>query len=145
MKTIAQKIKEQRNELGITQSALAQAVGISTRSVFGYEAGQKTPRPGTVIKLAKVLGVSAKYLTDDNLDEPADETKEKYVNEAAVKYGEQGARDLQALLNDNIALFAGGELSQSEKDTFFEAVMRAYITCKDESKARFTRNSNNDQ
>lgn len=143
MKKISQKIKELRNEKGYTQNSLAQEVGVSARSIFGYEAGEKVPRPGTVVKLAKALGVSVKYLNDDNLNDPADEDKEKYVNEAASRYGEQGARDIQALLNDNIALFAGGEISQSEKDTFFEAVMRAYIKCKDESMARFTRQSTN--
>lgn len=143
MKKISQKIKELRNEKGYTQNSLAKEVGVSARSIFGYEAGEKVPRPGTVVKLAKALGVSAKYLNDDNLNDPADEDKEKYVNEAASRYGEQGARDIQALLNDNIALFAGGEISQSEKDTFFEAVMRAYIKCKDESMARFTRQSTN--
>jgi transcriptional regulator with XRE-family HTH domain len=143
MKKISQKIKELRNENGYTQNSLAQEVGVSARSIFGYEAGEKVPRPGTVVKLAKALGVSTKYLNDDNLNDPADEDKEKYVNEAASRYGEQGARDIQALLNDNIALFAGGEISQSEKDTFFEAVMRAYIKCKDESMARFTRQSTN--
>ena len=42
-------------------------------------------------------------------------------------------------MEENAALFAGGELSQSEKDAFFEAVMRAYITCKEEAKQKFGR------
>ena len=37
------------------------------------------------------------------------------------------------------ALFAGGELPQEAKDAFFEAVMKAYITCKEESKKTFGR------
>lgn len=42
---------------------------------------------------------------------------------------------------DNAALFAGGELSQDQKDAFFQAVMTAYVTCKEEAKAKFGRKS----
>lgn len=137
MKTISQKIRELRNEQGLTQGKLAEMVGITSRSIFGYEAGEKIPRPGTVVKLAKALGVTAAYLNNDEMEMPEDEVKASYISEAGRRYGEQGAIDLQALLNDNVALFAGGEISQSEKDTFFEAVMRAYIKCKDDSKQGF--------
>lgn len=41
------------------------------------------------------------------------------------------------LLRKNTALFAGGDLSQEEKDAFFEAVMRAYVACKDEARRKF--------
>ena len=138
MKTIASKIKEKRTELGFSQNALAALTGVSGRSIFAYEAGQKTPRPSTIVKLSAALGVPAKYLMDDSLERPEDAEKEKYVSEARSRIGEQGAVDIQALLEDNIALFAGGEISQTEKDTFFEAVMRAYINCKDKSKNGFT-------
>ena len=52
-------------------------------------------------------------------------------------YGVAGARDVDALLRDNAALFAGGELSQEEKDAFFQAVMTAYVTCKEEASKKF--------
>lgn len=145
MKTMSQKIRERRNELGLTQAELGQAIGVSGRSIFGYESGQKNPRPSTLLRLAQVLGVSPKYLKDDTIETTENSNKEKYIAQAGRLYGEQGERDLRALLEDNIALFAGGELSQSEKDTFFEAVMRAYITCKDEAKSRFARKSSEDK
>lgn len=44
---------------------------------------------------------------------------------------------MDELLRDNTAIFAGGELSQEQKDAFFEAVMKAYITCKDEAKKKY--------
>ena len=37
----------------------------------------------------------------------------------------------------NAALFAGGELSQEQKDAFFEAIMASYLTCKEEAKKKF--------
>lgn len=61
------------------------------------------------------------------------------MEEARQLYGAAGARDVEALLNENAALFAGGELSQEEKDAFFEAVMRAYFASKDEARKKFGR------
>ena len=54
----------------------------------------------------------------------ADIEKDGYLEEARERYGSSGARDVDQLLRDNAALFAGGELSQEQKDQFFEAVMR---------------------
>ena len=126
MQNFSKKLRERRYELGLSQAALAEMCGLSGRSVYGYEAGEK-------------LQVSAGYLTDDSVEGPYDEVKEKYIAQAGQLYGRRGEDDVRALLQDNIALFAGGELSQNEKDAFFEAVMRAYITCKDASIASFRR------
>ena len=49
---------------------------------------------------------------------------------------------MDELLKDNAALFAGGDLSQEQKDAFFEAVMKAYITCKEEAKIKFGSKNN---
>ncbi len=139
MKNFGKKVKERRYELGLSQAALAEMCGLSGRSVYGYEAGEKEPRRSTVLKIAEALEVNDSYLTDDSVEGPYDEVKEKYVAQAGRLYGRRGEDDIRALLQDNIALFAGGELSQDEKDAFFEAVMRAYITCKDASNAKFGR------
>lgn len=88
---------------------------------------------------------SAKVTVRGNLwfhqctDPLADIEKDDYVEEARQRYGASGARDVDALLRDNAALFAGGELSQEEKDAFFEAVMRAYVTSKDIASVKFGR------
>jgi len=46
---------------------------------------------------------------------------------------------VEALLAQNAALFAGGTLDQEGKDAFFEAVMKAYLTCKEEAKKTYGR------
>lgn len=145
MKNFSKKLRERRYELGLSQAALAEMCGLSGRSVYGYEAGEKVPRRSTVLRLAEALQVSAGYLTDDSVEGPYDEVKEKYIARAGQLYGRRGEDDVRALLQDNIALFAGGELSQNEKDAFFEAVMRAYITCKDASIASFRRQGTDEE
>ena len=99
---------------------------------------KKKPRPASMLKLAKALGVSVKFLSDDECEDPmADIEKDDYIAEARERYGTAGAKNLDELLSANTALFAGGELSQEQKDAFFEAVMKAYITCKEEARRKF--------
>ena len=43
MKAFADKVKEARISLGLSQTQLAQEVGVSPRSVQAYERGEKTP------------------------------------------------------------------------------------------------------
>ena len=138
MKTFSEKVKEARVSLGISQPQLGKKIGLSVRSVIAYEKGEKKPRPASMLKLAKALGVSVKFLSDDECEDPmADIEKDDYIAEARERYGATGAKSMDELLSANTALFAGGELSQEQKDAFFEAVMKAYITCKEEARRKF--------
>ena len=49
----AQELRQARQELGWTQSALASAIGTSIRAVKYYEAGQR-PVPGPVEKIVTI-------------------------------------------------------------------------------------------
>lgn len=51
----------------------------------------------------------------------------------------KAAAEVNALLERNAALFAGGELSQEAKDAYFEAVMKAYLACKEKARETFGR------
>ena len=109
MKSFAEKVRDARIELGLTQPQLGELCGVSGRAVQTYEKGEKMPREATMLKLAKALHVSVKFLTDKECDNPlADIEKDGYIEEARERYGAKGVRDVQALLNDNQALFAGG-------------------------------------
>lgn len=138
MKGFSEKVKDARASLGLSQPQVAQMAGVSVRSILAYEKGEKTPRQGTVLKLAKALQVSVKFLTDDACEDPVEDIeKDGYIEQARERYGAQGVKDVNELLKENAALFAGGELSQEQKDAFFEAVMKAYITCKEAAREKF--------
>lgn len=139
MKSFAEKVFDARTELGFSQSQLGERVGVSLRSILAYEKGEKTPRPSTVLKLARVLNVSVKFLTDENCENPLEDIeKDGYIEEARERYGAKGARDLDTLIRENCALFAGGELSADEKEVFFEALTKAYIASKEEARIKFS-------
>ena len=138
--TLSDKIKRSREVADLTQQELADLVGVSKRTIPSYESTNAVARRTTIVKLARALKVSVRYLSDDECTDPlADIEKDDYVEEARQRYGASGARDVDALLRDNAALFAGGELSQEEKDAFFEAVMRAYVASKDIASVKFGR------
>ena len=136
--TFSDKIKRAREVAKLTQNELAQQVGVSQRTIASYESGGAKARRSTIEKLAHALKVSVKFLTDDDCIDPlADIEKDDYIDQARAMYGAKGVRDMEELLRENTALFAGGELSQEQKDMFFQAVMTAYVTCKEEASKKF--------
>jgi len=125
--TFSDKIKRSREIANLTQRELAELVGVSQRTIAFYESGGAKARRSTIEKLARALKVSVKFLSDDNCIDPLDEIeKDGYIEQARAMYGSKGVRDMEELLRDNAALFAGGELSQDQKDAFFEAVNAFY-------------------
>ena len=137
--TFSDKIKRSREVVKLTQLELAKAVGVSRRTIASYESGGARARRSTTEKLANALKVSVKYLSDDSCTNPLEDIeKDEYIDQARALYGTQGVRDMEELLRENTALFAGGELSQAQKDAFFQAVMTAYVTCKEEASKKFS-------
>lgn len=146
MMSFADKVKDARAARGLTQPQLSEMVGISVRSIVAYESGEKVPRQGTMLKLAKALQVSVKFLSDVNCTNPVEDIeKDGYIEEARELYGARGGYDMDTLLEQNRALFAGGELSQDQKDAYFSALMEAYVLAKEGAKAKFGRKNNGDK
>lgn len=59
-----------RKRRGMTKVALADAVGISTRSLTKYEKGDQTPTPLRIAQFARTLNFPAAFFSGDTLDEP---------------------------------------------------------------------------
>lgn len=138
--TFSDKVKLARNERGLNQEQLADLMGVSRRSVVSWETTGTKPRGGRLRKLAEVLEVSEDYLAHDKITDPQyGIEKREYVEEARSMFGDRAAREMDVLLEKNVALFAGGEISQEAKDAYFEAVMKAYLACKDEAKKTYGR------
>ncbi|MCC8103695.1 MAG: helix-turn-helix domain-containing protein [Clostridiales bacterium] len=143
MTRFSDKIRENRERLELKQEQLAELVGVSRRSVIAYETGAAIPRERTMRKLAEALGVTQYYLTHDDCDDPeAGIAEEPFVQAARDAFGKKGADEMADLLQRNQALFAGGTLSESQKDMFFEAVSKAYFMNKEHARERFGRRKN---
>lgn len=55
MKSVAERIKEARLALGMTQAQLAEQAGVSESAIQMYEIGKRIPRDSVKAKLAEVL------------------------------------------------------------------------------------------
>ena len=138
--TFSDKIKRSREIAGYTQQRLADEVGISKRAIAAYESEGAKPRPYTIKKLAEVLNVSVDYLSVDVIDDPHfGMDKAPYIDSVKDEFGSKAAREMNKLLNQNVAFFAGGSMPQDTKDAFFAALAAAYLNNKREAQKKFGR------
>ena len=59
---LANRIKDRRAELGLTQAELAEHVGVTRKTVNTVENGIFTPSTTLALKLARALGVNVEQL-----------------------------------------------------------------------------------
>lgn len=62
METLANRLKEQRLRMGLTQAQVANHIGISTSAYTQYETLKTQPSLDTLIKLANLFMTSTDYL-----------------------------------------------------------------------------------
>ena len=121
-----EKIKVKRCELKMSQQTLADKSGLSLRTIQNYESGQRHPANVSIVKdIANAIGVTYEYLLDD---------KSQYVIDAALRGGEKAALDIDGILTNLQGLFAGGSLSQDDKDKVMRAINEIYWESKDNTK-----------
>lgn len=134
------KVKEQRGRLGLSQKQLAEKSGIGFRTIVTYESGERFPQSAQLYKLAKALGVSTEYLKDDSIEDPMFGIERMdYVEEIRKTTGKKDSLDLENMLRQNQAMFAGGEISDEAKVEYFNAIMEAFVECGAAAKAKFGR------
>lgn len=113
-----EKLKELRKERKMTQTELAQLLCVTTRTVQNYENGRLFPKNSEIYgKISSIFGVTADYL----LEESDFEIPEKFKdNKPASK------RDIDMLISNVSGLFAGGAVSEEDKDRVIAAITKAY-------------------
>jgi len=62
MAKFTERVKELREERGLTQTQLAQAAGLSQAAIAKWETGDRTPSMDSIIILAKFFGCPSDYL-----------------------------------------------------------------------------------
>ncbi len=123
--TFAERLKQRRTELGITQAELAEKANMTPRTVQYYESGKRKPiNLEMVQRLADALDTTTEYLQGTT----------KAVVDAYEKGGAKSARDVNQIVSEVSALFAGGELSDEQKDGVMAALTRAYWDAKETNK-----------
>ena len=132
MKTTGEKIRESRTHLGLTQTELADKIGVTLRTITKYEKQGVMPRGVNLQRLAE--------LSNDEIVDPNYGLEEApYIESARAAYGRKGATDVEQLLTQTRALFAGGDVPEQDKELFFQAVTEAYFANKQRASEKFTR------
>lgn len=117
-----ERLKEERARAGLTQKELAAKSGLSERTIQSYELGARTPNQITSVqRIAEVLGVKTEYLLGED---------GMLVVSAAERGGPNAKRDVSELVGELSAMFAGGELSDQDRDAAMRALNAAYWDAK---------------
>ena len=115
-----EKIKQLRESSNMSQGNLADVLGVSLRTVQRYEKCERIPTADVLVRIATIFGeTSESMLSDEDL----------FIN-AAAKLGAQAALQARELVNAVGGLFAGGDLSEEDKDVVMQAIMDAYWDAK---------------
>lgn len=59
---MGERLKTLRTEMGLTQTQVAQRIGVNVATISAYESGVRSPSHKTLIKLAALYHVTTDYL-----------------------------------------------------------------------------------
>lgn len=128
--TFAEKIKALRAEKHLKQSDLAKLLGVTTRTVAGWESQGRFPRKRELYQsLADIFGCDVTYLMG---------SEESFMTDAQEEFGSRGAKQAKLILDQAYAMFAGGELSDEDKTAFMDQIQEMYLDSKRKAK-KYTR------
>ena len=116
-----ERLAKIRKLKGVTQEELANRIGVTRRSIIHFEQGTRTPSTETINSIAEALQVSREALISD---------EEYFIVEAHEKHGAAGRKSAQKLINNAQALFAGGDLSDEDKEAVLKAITEAFWEAK---------------
>ena len=118
----AEKLRHLRKKKELTQEEAANVIGMSLRTYQGYEQDGRYPRKREVYqKLADLYGCDVNYLYMEDED---------FAKSAEMRYGSRGRRQAEELVSELSGLFAGGELTEDDRDAVMIALQKAYFDCK---------------
>lgn len=120
-----EKLKKLRTEQSKTQEEVSRAIGMTRRTYISYEQDGRYPRKREVYaKLAAVFHCDVNYLMTEDED---------FIFRASEQYGSRGRRQAEELVEELSGMFAGGELSDEDKDAVMLALQKAYWLCKEDN------------
>ncbi|MFV0636021.1 helix-turn-helix domain-containing protein [Mitsuokella sp.] len=119
------KLLQLRRARRLTQKEVAAACGITRQTYSGYESGERYPKKKETYRvLADFFAVKVDYLYTDS---------EAFIGEAGSQYGRRGMAQAKELVGQLAGMFAGGELSDEDRDAVMRSLERAYWLAKEDN------------
>lgn len=126
--SIGSRIKECRENLGITQEELATLLGVSKGAIGNYEAGIGYPKVENMTKLFKILKTDANFLFQDEVSTKIKEMLTSQEREHIKKYRHldaHGKKIVNLVLNeeyDRCTAISENEDSKPEIDVIYSKI-----------------------
>lgn len=87
--TIGQRIAQKRKELGFSQEALGNQLGVSRQAIYKWEADAALPEIEKLVALSKLFGVPVGWLLGVEEESAAEEPEAEELNETQMKMVEE--------------------------------------------------------
>jgi transcriptional regulator with XRE-family HTH domain len=114
-------LRTERERCGYTQKELAEMIGVTDRTIQNYERGRANVARFEHLKaLSEALGIELYEFGEKKTPSLSQTQKDE--------------REITKLVNQMSALFAGGELSDDDKEAAVRAVTQAYWESKELNK-----------
>ncbi|MCR5457646.1 MAG: helix-turn-helix domain-containing protein [Clostridiales bacterium] len=126
-----EKVRIERTNKKMTQKELGEQLGVTTRTITGYEKEGLYPRKREIYyRLAEIFGTDKMYFIGE---------EEDFISDASEKYGSRGRVQAENLVRQISGLFAGGSLDEEDKDAVMRSIMDAYWESKNENSEKYSR------
>lgn len=136
MDTLAKRIKNLREEKGLSQKELANYLNISNSTLSQYESGVRVPSDDIKIKIARYFNVTTDYLLGNSNIKQLSRKDERDIQ----KYLDEMREDLK---QGTLRLSLDGEIVDDEiKQFILDNMENTLILAKIKSKEKFNPNKN---
>ena len=116
--TFGEKLRALRLSKKLTQAELAASLRVTSRTLINYELGKCMPKQTEVLaRIATLFDVSVDYLMND---------EEVCVRNTREHGNPEADEEVRRLLADVSGLFAGGRLSDEDRDYVMRAINDLY-------------------
>ena len=123
------RLRQLRENSGMTQAELGKSIGVSDRVLGYYETNERFPRKQEIFaNIATIFNVSVDYLIG---------TDGSFMQDAGDEYGSIGHKQAKGVLKNVEMLFAGGELMDDDKDEVFRIISELYFDAKKKNKIKY--------
>ena len=123
-----EKVRDLRKKHSLTQDELAKCLGVSKRTVIGWERDGRYPRNVEILeKMADIFHVPLTYIQPD---------QSLFIERAAATYGKKGKIEAQHLAFELTELFASGELTPQDMDGIMYEMHKAYFKYREQEREK---------
>jgi transcriptional regulator with XRE-family HTH domain len=120
-----ERLRELRSGAKLSQKELGAKLGLSDRTIQGYELGKSSPTGVNLQKIATFFDVKMETLLDD---------RDLFLMEAKEKHGAAGRRSAKELVDELGGMYAGGKLSEDDMEHMFSVFTEMYFDAKERNK-----------